>query len=575
MRDVRARDVSKAVWIPLRASHEMERVGEYGHIGYERDFYGSGSLAVPIDSKADALTLSWDAIGISRDHSGYVEDGEYVPADVYHDHRGRFVGLHLMLHQRGGGNEPSEWHPHQDFVTTLGLKREGDVWVRPDEDYVEVARLVRGERGSVVRLEVRASHLRDYLCARGMGLVISSYRERVEVVEDASHVSWTSDHVEEKEELARWVGRKTDIHEGGRPYGESAHVIHVSRTDVDPEDDVPVLGLPTDDNLKSSAWTRQFTGKKLTRVSGELWRTQWLDPAAQSPIVRDDQVPSSVSYIVDAEGKYETGDSLKDSGRWLWFRPSVIPALLGKRGSSLKWHTRETGTVALSGYSVQFGLNGIGLVTVYAKDVALLPEWQQRIWAAQNVGPDGKVSEELQAAQVHAAPARTQAPEAFLEKGLARLQELAQTKLGIKVLRQHEYVKELIPSIHRFRAMDRPGLLALAKDLARITADDIDAKQLQTIAAPPKGTPWGSLKSLENVLATKIGPDEARKLLGPLAGIYELRLADAHLPSDEVAEALKLAGVHESSRLISQGHQLLDAAVSTIYKICKVIEDNW
>lgn len=33
------------------------------------------------------------------------------------------------------------------------------------------------------------------------------------------------------------------------------HVIHVSRTDVNPEDDVAVLGLPTDANVQSTSWT--------------------------------------------------------------------------------------------------------------------------------------------------------------------------------------------------------------------------------------------------------------------------------------------------------------------------------
>ena len=575
MRDIRARSLTKVVWIPLRVSHTLERVGEFGHAGFLQEFYGAGSLAVPVESKADALTLSWDSIGILHDHCGHAEDGRYVPADVFEDYQKRFTGVHLALHQRGGGDESAEWHLHQDFVTTLGLKRESDVWVRPDEDYIEVARLVRADKGGVVRLEVRALHLRDYLCARGMGLVISSYRERNEVLEDASHISWPDGHVEEKEELARWVGRKGAIHEGGREHGGSVAVFHVARTDVDPEDDVPILGSPTDDNLKSSSWTQKFSGRKLHRVSGDLWRTEWIDPAPQSPIVRGDEIPSSVSYLVDAGGTRELSGALKDSGRWLWFKPAVIGSLITRRGASLEWYTRETGAVHLSGHRVHFGLNSIGLVTVYAKDIAHLPDWQQRVWAAHNVSPEGKVSDELQASQVHASPADTQAPEAFLGKALAALQSSGEVALGIRILRQHEYVKELLPRLHRFRAMDRQGLFALAKDVARITADDIDAKQLQTIASPPKETEWGSLKSLEKVLATRIDPDKARSLLSPLVGIYELRLADAHLPTDDVKQAFKLVGIDESLPPTTQACQLLHAAVSSLYRICRILDEHW
>ena len=353
-------------------------------------------------------------------------------------------------------------------------------------------------------------------------------------------------------------------------------VMHVSRTDVNPEDDVPVLGLPTDANLQSSSWTKQSRGRKLYRILGELWRTEWLDPASQSPIVCGDRKPASVSFIIDAEGRQATADALVESGRWLWFRPAVVPALIDRRGGSLRWYTRDTGEVACSpSYGVHFGINAMGLVNIDAKDVALLPEWQQRVWAAHNANPEGKLSVELKASQVDASPASTHAPEAILTEALGRLQTLAQAKLEITLRRQHDYVAELIPHIHRFRATDRKGLFALAKDLARITADDIDARQLQTIVAAPEGERWGSLKSLEKVLATKIDPAAARAMLGPLVGVYELRMADAHLPSDAVNDALLLIGVDDAAPFVMQGYQLLDAAVSAICQVGAVIEAEW
>ena len=185
------------------------------------------------------------------------------------------------------------------------------------------------------------------------------------------------------------------------------------------------------------------------------------------------------------------------------------------------------------------------------------------------------MSEELKAAQVEARPVSTQAPEAFLTRGLTRLQSLAQTKLEIKLCRRHDYISELIPRIHRFRATDKEGLFALAKDVARITADDFDEGSLQAIVRPPKGERWRSLKSLEKALATKIDPDDARAILGPLVGVYELRLADAHLPSDEINDAMRLIGIDNVSPVVVQGYQLLDATVTAIYQIGTAIENNW
>src|SRR5207302_10110066 len=145
--------------------------------------------------------------------------------------------------------------------------------------------------------------------------------------------------------------------------------------------------------------------------------------------------------------------------------------------------------------------------------------------------------------QVKARPASTQAPEKFLEQGLKRLGQVLFEKLGIAAIQPHGDIPALLKSAHRFRATDRPSLLALAKDLARLTADSFEATAIQKHVKPPKGERWGSLKSLENLLATQVGAESAHSVMGPLFGIYDLRLADAHLPSSEVDATLAMVGI--------------------------------
>jgi hypothetical protein len=122
-------------------------------------------------------------------------------------------------------------------------------------------------------------------------------------------------------------------------------------------------------------------------------------------------------------------------------------------------------------------------------------------------------------------------------------------------------------SISRFRALEPDGLFTLAKDLMRLIADRIDTVALQKLVAPPKGEKWGSLKSLEKVLATLVSADEARAIMGPLAGAYDLRLADAHLPPDELDNAFALVGVDPSTQPIKQGLSLIVAVVDALYKV--------
>lgn len=155
-----------------------------------------------------------------------------------------------------------------------------------EEKSVEVARLTRNSDGPPARSEVRPQHLRDYLCARGMGLGVEAFRRRSGVIEDSPRISWVKDRIEEADEHYRWVGLKAVTHSGRTPYGQSAHVIHVRRTDLNPEDDAPVLGPPSNANPRAKSRATRSAVRELYEGVGELERTQCLDPASQSPIVR-------------------------------------------------------------------------------------------------------------------------------------------------------------------------------------------------------------------------------------------------------------------------------------------------
>lgn len=573
LRDVRRRRLEGSVWIPLRAIHTRKTTGEYGFPGYQAEFFGAGSLAVFEEKRGHAGQLGWEDIGISHEHRGWVQDGRYIPSDIYQSHSGGIIGLHLVLDQRSNRDEPKEWHLHQDLVTCLGLKREGDTWVAPDEGYIQVARLNRNENEGPYLIEFRADHLKDYLCARNMALYVTSYWNREEVVENSAHITWPENPYREDEGGDRWEGRTIAIHEGGRPFGAKTSVFHISRKDVDPSDDVPTVGLPKENDIESRSWTREHEGRRIEKIQGELWRNEWIEPGELSARIRWDELPPSVFFIIDAAGTLESKATLVSGSRWIWFRPDVVMALSHRRGGGLHWYTRDTGGVRCSpDYDVHFGINRVGLVNAYAKDIAVLPDWQQRIWAGHNVGPEGGVSDELLASQMRAQPAGTQAPEEFLERALERLNEATSANYGLIIIREHEQYGHLISITHRFRAIDRSGFFALAKDLARLTADSLDARAIQQVVSPPRGTNWGSLKSLEKLAALHVSSEIARRLVRPLVGIYELRHLDAHLPSSDLSDAFRNAGIDRSLPLIFQGFQLLDNCVSALWSIAETLE---
>jgi len=459
----------------------------------------------------------------------------------------------------------------------LHLLRENDSWLCPNENYIEVARLIRDQEGREALIEIRAEFLRDYLAARGMILKLTTYRKRRQVSSDSSHIDWPDGRLQENCDGGRFEGHVAAIHEGGGLYGSKAAVFHVWRTDVDPEVDVPTFGDPNDSNTDYRSWTTERKGRMLFHIEGQFWRDELIRPANSSPRVRGDKVAPTCSFIVDAAGTRQTSEELDDEdiGRWLWFEHGIILTLSNRRGGSLDWYTRDTGSVECSpGYKVHFGINEKGLITVYAYDVARLPEWQQRIWMGFNIAPDGKVSAELLAAQMSARPADTLAPEEYLGPALRDLDGDFERKWGSSLLRKHQDTQEIIRKVTRFRATDLPSLLALAKDIARLTADSIEVAPLHAIVPLENGEKQrGSLKSLERVLATLVSSDEAREVMGPLIGIYNLRVGDAHLTSSELNDDFALANIDPAAKPLQQGYQLLYAAVGTLVRINAIIRN--
>ncbi len=576
MPDVRRRRFSTKTWIPLRASQQLIREGNLGYPGYREEYFGTGSLAVPVDRKQATAQLRWMEIGVIREHSSYADkDGTYFASDSRRDSKGDVVGIPLVLEQRLTTKEGSIWHLHQDLVIALGLLREGDSWVRPFEGYCEVARLKRNARGQPVLLEIWAEFLFDYLCARSMGLRLSSYQSREECVEDISHLTWPESCCHEKTESQHWEANILKIHEGGCFFGEKASVLQVTRKDVDPEEDVPVFASNTEDSLECRAFTSSREGPHLFYVQGECWSDEWIDPGNSSPRVRGDKIDENISFIVDARGSRETRKTLVYPPRYLWFRPEVIPELAHRPGAGLEWYSRNTGSICrVPDEGIHFGVNSLGLVNVLAKDIVELSEWQQRIWVGFNVSPDGGVAEELLAAQMKCDPANTVAPETRFRRALECVDGVFVDRYNAKLFEEHNDRKNILALIHRFRATDAEGLFGLAKDISRLTADSIDCVFLRKIVSPPKREKWGSLKQLEKTLATVAEPSAARSVMTPLVGAYELRHRDAHLAGSDSSEALEKVKIDTAQPYVCQGTQLIESCAAALEDIILILEDS-
>ena len=75
------------------------------------------------------------------------------------------------------------------------------------------------------------------------------------------------------------------------------------------------------------------------------------------------------------------------------------------------------------------------------------------------------------------------------------------------------------------------------------------------------------MKSLEKYLSTVVSEEEARRIMGPLFGAYELRIADAHYSSKNVEDAFKILDIDTKMSRLDQGYRLIEKVAHTILRI--------
>lgn len=551
---------ANATWVPLRSSVNDEE-GEIPEIsiGHVSEVFCCGSVAFPPEHREIAERLGWSDIGVGHSAQPYAyKDGYYSPIDQYQYTDKEPIGVELVFEHRQPVVGGSLWILNLDLVVALGLIKDGNNWVRPEEDFVVVARETLDGMGKYRQIEIKREFLIDYLAARNLSLRISYYRQRVENVaalEGSEYV--TLENRQEQRDGGRFELRICNVND---VFGGSWASFRVWRTDVDQEEDAPVMGPESDDNTECESSKGHRGGFEGVRVEGEFWRDEWIDHQGRSVRVRGDVDQTRPQFIVETDGTRMASSDLDDEdiGRWLWFRSNVVSDLLSHRGFSLEWCTAETGGIrSTSGYVTHFGINSSDLITVYAYDVTRLRTWEQHIWAANNVVPDGKVSSELLAAQVRADPVSTRSVEDMLFDVMRLLEGSFRQHHNMSLFLHDINDADIRQHISRFASRDQSSLLRLAKDLIRVFSDRLNVGELRKLSSHAEKDKFGSNKLLQDVLSQKVGADKARQIFGAIAGAYDMRVGDAHPTGSKIREAIKLAGIDESSSFMRQGEQLI------------------
>ena len=573
LEDLRNHRFEKDTWIPLLKA-TVEKTGESGMAGHRKSAEFVETVVVPLNDREEAEKAPLHLVRRKSDDAAWADKEKFLPPGTFRNHDEEVIGFHPVLRRGFQTGEPTEWILSQEIEFSLKLLRDGDKWVRPEENYVEVVKLQRDESGKPTCMAIKAEFLRDYLCARKAALLITGEAFRETVEENLEEIPWKENQSEEFEGGYWTAGPKIRILEGGRPAGMTTMVLTMSRESVDPAQDMPMMAHPTEETgMKSSQHVIHYEGPELEWAQGEIVWKQWLEPGRRSPRVEEDCPEPSVPFFSDNQGGEKiSGNQLKEYRGWLWFKPRVIRALLEPKAALLKWYTHDTGEVGPAPYqTLHFGTNKLGLVNVVSYKMADLPEWVQRIWAPYSVPPEGCLSEELHASQNLARPARTLASERLLYGFMNVVNKDTIKAIGKPLFRVFPGGADFFKEIHRFYDDSFDGVCELAKRIYRLAVEAIQLDAVNTLLGSRIGEidqKFRSIKRLEEYL-NRHGED-GRKITGPLVGLSDLRQGDAHSATSKAKEALGIFDISQED----QNYQGMNITIirETAWSLGKIAE---
>ncbi len=241
------------------------------------------AIAFPAENTGLIDELEWIHVS-SPGNRPQIEGDSYLPASRFVHFNTQVAGDYLVLQNCFETGDEDEFLLDPDLILGLNLRREGESWVAPYEDYIPVIRMHKGAKGRIDLIEIRGEHLKDYLCARRRGLLVATFRYRREVSSNKPLFelapSWDDCG-------GHWEGQIAEIDAGGGEYGSKVALLEMGRTDVDRDADVPVMGFPSDGSTWSTHHEFARLGPKQYVVIGEMWRNEWVPPGKRSPRLRE------------------------------------------------------------------------------------------------------------------------------------------------------------------------------------------------------------------------------------------------------------------------------------------------
>ena len=511
----------------VTSSFSHATVHEDENVGWEREEWDIRAVLVPLDS-----TLNKPGADTRAANSIHAHDLDFRPwwraADAFDFGDVAYLEdvliwpwLHHRVHRR---TDQMIIEPRADFLRYHALDRRelpdrGGMteYVHPLEESVALRTWV--ERVAFYDptpfVEVQPAYLGDYLAARNATLLIAIVADRF------AHAGSVSElELEPREQMHAgenaWI--TTTIHEQS-PYNSEYAM-----------------------GRSSLYWNALVHGRAKPQRSRSAWHVH--DERRESS-GESQQAPT---FIVDTEGSRRSAiDTM--TPKYLYFSLRVLDRYFVTPGYHAGFHMRTWGGATSPHGSVDVGVNSGELLTAFMPDIAKLPVQEQLHWALHSILPDGEVCWAMFETRMQNNPPHQPGVIDIIGGAFHELVDAVHSRFGVEV---GDRMRDPPRGSDRLSIGPIHGTFSEVADLAMLlyawVVEGIAIGRLQTILAAqstpyePSMRQFGLLRLVLTRLAGT-AEAEAKRLLGPLDALNELRAKAAHVANADYAALLPRLGL--------------------------------
>ena len=553
MTDVISNVYGETTWTPLWRYDVLE-TGDSSTIGYEEEILRVRTLFAPLENKERLVRghfLDFDPDGTYAT----IDCRNYCKLDVYYfdSNTGLVAGEYPVFGFYLPNGPDIEPFVSQDMIVALRLVRQGDEWVRPEECGIDVIRIERDKGSKIREIKIRTEILKDYLCARNMGLYIEEFRHRQVQTLQAPAISWPKCHGYDER------------------FCEHGHYIWKGWVF---------------EHSNSDDWSEPFTLKgdlslpAFYRVEGQLWKQYWICAGIGSPRIGGDS--HSHEFVVSPNGDKHEISTLEDDEYghvYLFFDPLIISHLQDTAGVELEWVSRDVFRVGFPSHGKFLcGISAKGNIFVISSDIARLEDWAQNLWRRENIRPEDLVDyqthelfqNQMMCEFLHAA----ESPEQIFARLADELGVVFKKRTGVELWQDIDTSKEAVKRVSRFVSRNSRGLVELSKYILEALSERMSSPNLKKYIADDKATKdLKSIQLFEMALSKLDASLNAPEHVRFIRNINAIRQIDSHLMSrSEAAKRLRKVNLPEDASPFEQGAQLIEYTNIGIAAVIKLLK---